>query len=256
MKTKDLKIKDEFTPDWMLGIKDSMQLDSGQEVCSLTVEYHNKTIRAYVMVLGDVVVDFKEDQRYKAASQFPQELLDYFAGKRPDLEEDVNVINNNWFELFIDDSNDENANNCQEGEVLDDFEDFNTKENVRQWLQDSIEEWITAHQEKNDRELEAKWDEFGDIPIDSDNCIEIDWWIFEKGTEREYIWHYFDEKHSKGVHYLLYEYRLYKDLPTSDLFQAVCNGCSKETILDQAEAYIEKDCIREFLLACLGVTID
>lgn len=48
----------------------------------------------------------------------------------------------------------------------------------------------------------------------------------------------------------------YEDLPTSDLFQAVCNGCSKETILDQAEGYIGKDCIREFLLACLGVTIE
>lgn len=138
MKTENLKITDEFIPDWILGIKDSMQLDSGQEVCSLTVKYHDKTIRAYVMVHGDVVVNFREDERYKAASQFPQELLDYFAGKRPELEDEVTVDSNNWFELIFDDDP------CS-GEIIDSFEEFTSPEEVRQWLQDSIEEWITEH---------------------------------------------------------------------------------------------------------------
>lgn len=48
----------------------------------------------------------------------------------------------------------------------------------------------------------------------------------------------------------------YKNMPTSDLFQVVCEGCSKETILEQAEGYLGDDKVREFLLACLGVDIE
>ena len=33
--------------------------------------------------------------------------------------------------------------------------------------------------------------------------LDKDWWVFEKGTDKYYIWDYFDEKHSKGVAYLL-----------------------------------------------------
>lgn len=137
MKKEDLKIIDEFIPDWILGVNNSMLLDSGQEVCSLTVQYHNKTIRAYVMAVGDVVVNFREDGRYKAASQFPQELLDYFAGKRPDLEDDVVVGNNNWFELIFDDK-------PNIGYIVDDFENFATIEDIRKWMLDSIGDYLNG----------------------------------------------------------------------------------------------------------------
>lgn len=60
-----------------------------------------------------------------------------------------------------------------------------------------------------DFELEQKWDELTDIPFEEDSdgrlLLEQDWWIFEAGTEREDIWMYFDDEHSKGVHWLLYE---------------------------------------------------
>lgn len=48
----------------------------------------------------------------------------------------------------------------------------------------------------------------------------------------------------------------YKDVPTSDLFATVCKECSTETILDMAEQYIPEDEIREFLFACMGLTIE
>lgn len=60
-----------------------------------------------------------------------------------------------------------------------------------------------------DELLEEKWRELADIPFDEtggDLVLSRRWWLFETGTEREEIWKYFDEHHSKGVHYLLYEY--------------------------------------------------
>ena len=48
-------------------------------------------------------------------------------------------------------------------------------------------------------ELENLWDEFGDIPIDEDECIDEDFYIWEKGTDRYHIWHWFDDKCPNGL---------------------------------------------------------
>lgn len=48
----------------------------------------------------------------------------------------------------------------------------------------------------------------------------------------------------------------YKDTPTSDLFAIVASECQKETILSVAERYIDEQNIREFLFACMGLTIE
>ena len=53
--------------------------------------------------------------------------------------------------------------------------------------------------------LEDLWRTFTDVNIDEDEYIEQNWFIFEKGTHREYIWHWFDERHSKGVAWLMYD---------------------------------------------------
>lgn len=59
-----------------------------------------------------------------------------------------------------------------------------------------------------DRDLEQLWDTLTDIPIDPDTeQIDTDWHIFTKGTDRIDIWRWFDERHTKGVHWLLYERR-------------------------------------------------
>ena len=59
----------------------------------------------------------------------------------------------------------------------------------------------------NDLKIEELWDELGDIPFDDDPEDEMvladDFHIFTKRTPRYNIWHWFDEKHSNGVAYLL-----------------------------------------------------
>lgn len=43
-------------------------------------------------------------------------------------------------------------------------------------------------------ELEKVREEFGDIPTNSDDEIEFDFYCWKKGTYRFDIWHWFDEK--------------------------------------------------------------
>ena len=47
--------------------------------------------------------------------------------------------------------------------------------------------------------LEILWEEFGDLPINNDDEIEIDFYLWEKGTSRFDIWHWFDEKLPNGL---------------------------------------------------------
>lgn len=68
---------------------------------------------------------------------------------------------------------------------------------------------MTSHNQKfSDEFLEKKWNELADIPFDeagtqSGLVLAEDWWLFQKGTDREDIWRLFD-LHSKGVVFLLY----------------------------------------------------
>lgn len=61
-----------------------------------------------------------------------------------------------------------------------------------------------------DAVLEQMWDELRDVLFDDhehgDMTLAEDWAGFPAGTEREEIWHWFDDFHSKGVYYLLYEF--------------------------------------------------
>lgn len=62
-----------------------------------------------------------------------------------------------------------------------------------------------GRQEKKDEWLKSLWNEFGKVPMDPETeCIEEDWRGWKAGTFREDIWHWFDERHSKGVVYLMY----------------------------------------------------
>jgi hypothetical protein len=58
----------------------------------------------------------------------------------------------------------------------------------------------------SDHVLEQRWQELGDQPFDDDLHLDVDWWVFLKGTPREEIWEYFDIRHSRGVAWLVYEY--------------------------------------------------
>lgn len=60
---------------------------------------------------------------------------------------------------------------------------------------------------KTDIELKNLWYLFSDVSFDENEDAELvlanDFYCFEKGTSRNYIWHWFDEKYSKGVGYML-----------------------------------------------------
>lgn len=67
---------------------------------------------------------------------------------------------------------------------------------------------------ERDIELEKLWKQFGDLPMDPDTeKIEEPFLSFPAGTDREDIWHWFDERHSKGVVYLLYGRPFYEKDP-------------------------------------------
>ena len=58
---------------------------------------------------------------------------------------------------------------------------------------------------ERDRELEELWGEFADVPVDPDTeRIEDDFICFPHGTPKEDVWHWFDERYSKGVYHLIY----------------------------------------------------
>lgn len=60
-----------------------------------------------------------------------------------------------------------------------------------------------------DKRLEELWDDLTDVPVIEDvdmrTVLDEDWCGFEKGTDVEDIWKLFDKRHSKGVHWLMYE---------------------------------------------------
>nr|DAZ80638.1 MAG TPA: hypothetical protein [Caudoviricetes sp.] len=53
--------------------------------------------------------------------------------------------------------------------------------------------------------VEALWEEFGDVPMNPETeCIEEPWNGFPAGTNREEIWHWFEETFSVSVADLMY----------------------------------------------------
>lgn len=70
-------------------------------------------------------------------------------------------------------------------------------------IRDGLDE-ITTLTER-DAALESLWHEFEDIPMNPETeCMDAPFLDFPAGTHREDIWHWFDERHSKGVAHLLY----------------------------------------------------
>ena len=57
---------------------------------------------------------------------------------------------------------------------------------------------------EQDKLLEDLWQDLGDIPLcQATETIEEPFMHFPVGTGKEEIWHWFDERHSKGVAFLL-----------------------------------------------------
>lgn len=51
--------------------------------------------------------------------------------------------------------------------------------------------------------LEMFWDELGNVPVNDDGILQESFLWWPKGTDREDIWHWFDEKYPGGVKKLM-----------------------------------------------------
>lgn len=59
--------------------------------------------------------------------------------------------------------------------------------------------------DQRDQAIRGQWELFADVPMNPETeCIEQEFLGFPAGTHREDIWHWFDERYSKGVYALLY----------------------------------------------------
>lgn len=58
-----------------------------------------------------------------------------------------------------------------------------------------------------DKEIEEIWEYLGDIPITDEECLDDDYFIWPKGSDKyEDVWRWFDVNHSKGVGFLVNEF--------------------------------------------------
>jgi len=64
---------------------------------------------------------------------------------------------------------------------------------------------VEPDKEWTDVELEVLWDELGNVCVDNEECIDNNWKWWRLGTHREVIWKWIDERHSKGVGWLMNE---------------------------------------------------
>lgn len=88
-------------------------------------------------------------------------------------------------------------------------------------------------QEQYDYALKQLWAELTDIPMNPETeRMEAPFLHFPAGTEREDIWHWFDERYSKGVASLLYSrsgetVNCMSQTERTDNLNEMCPNCSR-----------------------------
>lgn len=73
--------------------------------------------------------------------------------------------------------------------------------------------------------IERLWDNGRTVPVTTDEKLDGDWpgTPFTKGDDLMEVWTWFDMRHSKGLHYLMYERE------GKDYTGEVCSVCNDET---------------------------
>ena len=65
---------------------------------------------------------------------------------------------------------------------------------------DFLKMYSYLKEEEYDNTLDIMWEKFGDIPVDENGItIEQDFYIWKKGTNKEDIWHWFDNRLEEGI---------------------------------------------------------
>lgn len=68
-------------------------------------------------------------------------------------------------------------------------------------ISEKEDNWCKACEEHTELlTLQELWNRFGDIAINNDDEIESDFMQFEEGTDRFYIWDWFDERCPNNLH--------------------------------------------------------
>ena len=91
-------------------------------------------------------------------------------------------------------------------------------------IREGLEEIETLRD--RDTALEEMWRQFADVPMNPETeCIEEAFMGWGPGVSREEIWHWFDERHSKGVVYLLYGTIQQYDVTMERYYKSLCDDC-------------------------------
>lgn len=122
--------------DDIFDINDSMEVESGTELARLEAGENVVTLE----VRGDVRVRYK-DEIYKTPCQFPEELMQLFHDRMAFENDDVEVIDNNWGEVFLWKKEDGKLVWTGESDVVDDMT-FNNAADVFSFLKDTLDTFL------------------------------------------------------------------------------------------------------------------
>lgn len=98
-----------------------------------------------------------------------------------------------------------------------------------------------------DEELEEMWSLFADVPVNPETeCIEEPFAGWGAGISREEIWHWFDERYSKGVYALMYGGNgvLDERLKAAEEVIGSAYGAGGEYVDQLISRYWEKYCLK------------
>lgn len=60
-------------------------------------------------------------------------------------------------------------------------------------------------QDTIDKNVEASWKEFQNVPVDRNGNLKAAWYAFPKGTNKNTVYDWFNRHYSKGLSYLMEE---------------------------------------------------
>lgn len=60
-------------------------------------------------------------------------------------------------------------------------------------------------QDMIDKNIEASWKEFQNVPLDRNGNLKVSWKAYPKGTNKNTVYDWFNRHHSRGLSYLIEE---------------------------------------------------
>lgn len=117
-----------------------MTLDSGISIASFELHDGKHTYDVSIETQGYVnVFDNKENERYRCASDMPEELVKAFAEGTVDHER-YEIMENNWYEVFVEIDGEFSYSDCMECDPCDFENEEDIKSYIIDWVLDYIEE--------------------------------------------------------------------------------------------------------------------